>query len=306
MFTEQDIEQIGAHGLCVADAERQLLRFREGFPYLDICRAAVAGDGILQADGAAAERYGAVYRELRPQRKVVKFVPASGAATRMFKALFEFLNDGVRSREVDELLAGLDRFAFAERLAEFTGGSRDPRTVVSNILTEGLGYGTLPKALILFHRYPDRNRTAFEEHLAEGALYAAGAGSEVCIHFTVSAEHREQFERLAAETVPFYEARFGVKYRIGYSCQKPSTDTLAVNPDDTPLRDGQGLGQPFAWGCCFSFTNFPLRRPVYQSFVCCGESVFRHSVSFRMVYCPCLLLCPVICYACGVGPVCPS
>ena len=104
MFTEQDIEQIGAHGLCVADAERQMLRFREGFPYLDICRAAVAGDGILQADGAAAERYGAVYRELRPQRKVVKFVPASGAATRMFKALFEFLNDGVRSREVDELL----------------------------------------------------------------------------------------------------------------------------------------------------------------------------------------------------------
>ena len=257
MFTEQDIEQIGAHGLCVADAERQLLRFREGFPYLDICRAAVAGDGILQADGAAAERYGAVYRELRPQRKVVKFVPASGAATRMFKALFEFLNDGVRSREVDELLAGLDRFAFAERLAEFTGGSRDPRTVVSNILTEGLGYGTLPKALILFHRYPDRNRTAFEEHLAEGALYAAGAGSEVCIHFTVSAEHREQFERLAAETVPFYEARFGVKYRIGYSCQKPSTDTLAVNPDDTPLRDGQGrlLFRPAGHGALIENLN---------------------------------------------------
>ena len=245
------------YGLCVADAERQLLRFREGFPYLDICRAAVAGDGILQADGAAAERYGAVYRELRPQRKVVKFVPASGAATRMFKALFEFLNDGVRSREVDELLAGLDRFAFAERLAEFTGGSRDPRTVVSNILTEGLGYGTLPKALILFHRYPDRNRTAFEEHLAEGALYAAGAGSEVCIHFTVSAEHREQFERLAAETVPFYEARFGVKYRIGYSCQKPSTDTLAVNPDDTPLRDGQGrlLFRPAGHGALIENLN---------------------------------------------------
>ena len=167
------------------------------------------------------------------------------------------MNDGVRSREVDELLAGLDRFAFAERLAEFTGGSRDPRTVVSNILTEGLGYGTLPKALILFHRYPDRNRTAFEEHLAEGALYAAGAGSEVCIHFTVSAEHREQFERLAAETVPFYEARFGVKYRIGYSCQKPSTDTLAVNPDDTPLRDGQGrlLFRPAGHGALIENLN---------------------------------------------------
>ena len=155
------------------------------------------------------------------------------------------------------MLAGLDRFAFAERLAEFTGGSRDPRTVVSNILTEGLGYGTLPKALILFHRYPDRNRTAFEEHLAEGALYAAGAGSEVCIHFTVSAEHREQFERLAAETVPFYEARFGVKYRIGYSCQKPSTDTLAVNPDDTPLRDGQGrlLFRPAGHGALIENLN---------------------------------------------------
>lgn len=257
MFTEQDIEQIGAHGLCVADAERQLLRFKEGFPYLDICRAAVAGDGILRVDGAAAERYGAVYRELRPQRRVVKFVPASGAATRMFKALFGFLNDGVRNREVDELLAGLDRFAFAERLAKFTGGSRDPRTVVSNILTEGLGYGTLPKALILFHRYPDRNRTAFEEHLAEGALYAAGAGNEVCIHFTVSPEHREQFERLAAETVPFYEARFGVKYRIGYSCQKPSTDTLAVHPDDTPLRDGKGrlLFRPAGHGALIENLN---------------------------------------------------
>jgi len=129
--------------------------------------------------------------------------------------------------------------------------------VVSNILTEGLGYGTLPKALILFHRYPDRNRTAFEEHLAEGALYAAGVGSEVCIHFTVSAEHREQFERLAAETVPFYEARFGVKYRIGYSCQKPSTDTLAVNPDDTPLRDGQGrlLFRPAGHGALIENLN---------------------------------------------------
>ena len=92
----------------------------------------------------------------------MKFVPASGAATRMFKALFEFLNDGVRSREVDELLAGLDRFAFAERLAEFTGGSRDPRTVVSEYPDRrGSVAETLPKALILFHRYPDRNRTAF-------------------------------------------------------------------------------------------------------------------------------------------------
>lgn len=82
-------------------------------------------------------------------------------------------------------------------------------------------------------------------------------GAEVCIHFTVSAEHREQFERLAAETVPFYEARFGVKYRIGYSCQKPSTDTLAVNPDDTPLRDGQGrlLFRPAGHGALIENLN---------------------------------------------------
>ncbi len=157
----------------------------------------------------------------------------------MFKALFEFLNDGVRSREVDELLAGLDRFAFAERLAEFTGGSRDPRTVVSNILTEGARLRTLPKALILFFTViPTATGRPFEEHLAEGALYAAGRG-EVCIHFTVSAEHRA-VRTPGRRNGSVLRSPFGVKYRIGYSCQKPSTDTLAVNPDDTPLRDGQG------------------------------------------------------------------
>ena len=216
-----------------------MLRFREGFPYLDICRAAVAGDGILRADGAAAERYGAVYRELRPQRKVVKFVPASGAATRMFKALFEFF-ERRRSQPRSRRIVGRSRpFRFCRTACGVY--RRQPRSA-----NRGLEYPdrrarlrTLPKALILFTVIPTATGRPLKNIWPKGAV-CGRSRSEVCIHFTVSAEHREQFERLAAETVPFYEARFGVKYRIGYSCQKPSTDTLAVNPTIRRCATGRG------------------------------------------------------------------
>lgn len=100
-----------------------------------------------------------------------------------------------------------------------------------------------------FHRYGDEVRKAVEEHLVEGAQYAA-AGGEVKIHFTVSPEHLTRFEALLAEKIPGYESRFGVKYRISFSVQDPSTDTLAVNPDCTPFRraDGRLLFRPAGHG----------------------------------------------------------
>lgn len=237
------------HGLTPAALETQLKNFREGFPFLPVTRAASCGDGIRVLDAAGIEQAAARYDRAKESLRVVKFVPASGAATRMFKDLFEFVREGRRTAVVGELLANRRRFAFWPELRTIVGDDADERRTVENIVAEGLRYGETPKGLVSFHRYGDEVRKAVEEHLVEGAQYAA-AGGEVKIHFTVSPEHLTRFEALLAEKIPVYESRFGVKYRISFSVQDPSTDTLAVNPDCTPFRraDGRLLFRPAGHG----------------------------------------------------------
>lgn len=237
------------HGLTPAALETQLKNFREGFPFLPVTRAASCGDGIRVLDAAGIEQAAARYDRAKESLRVVKFVPASGAATRMFKDLFEFVREGRRTAVVGELLANRRRFAFWPELRTIIGDDADELGTVENIVAEGLRYGETPKGLVSFHRYGDEVRKAVEEHLVEGAQYAA-AGGEVKIHFTVSPEHLTRFEALLAEKIPGYESRFGVKYRISFSVQDPSTDTLAVNPDCTPFRraDGRLLFRPAGHG----------------------------------------------------------
>lgn len=237
------------HGLTPAALETQLKNFREGFPFLPVTRAASCGDGIRVLDAAGIEQAAARYDRAKESLRVVKFVPASGAATRMFKDLFEFVREGRRTAVVGELLANRRRFAFWPELRTIVGDDADELRTVENIVAEGLRYGETPKGLVSFHRYGDKVRKAVEEHLVEGAQYAA-AGGEVKIHFTVSPEHLTRFEALLAEKIPGYESRFGVKYRISFSVQDPSTDTLAVNPDCTPFRraDGRLLFRPAGHG----------------------------------------------------------
>ena len=237
------------HGLTPAALETQLKNFREGFPFLPVTRAASCGDGIRVLDAAGIEQAAARYDRAKESLRVVKFVPASGAATRMFKDLFEFVREGRRTAVVGELLANRRRFAFWPELRTIVGDDADELRTVENIVAEGLRYGVTPKGLVSFHRYGDEVRKAVEEHLVEGAQYAA-AGGEVKIHFTVSPEHLTRFEALLAEKIPGYESRFGVKYRISFSVQDPSTDTLAVNPDCTPFRraDGRLLFRPAGHG----------------------------------------------------------
>lgn len=237
------------HGLTPAALETQLKNFREGFPFLPVTRAASCGDGIWVLDAAGIEQAAARYDRAKESLRVVKFVPASGAATRMFKDLFEFVREGRRTAVVGELLANRRRFAFWPELRTIIGDDADELRTVENIVAEGLRYGETPKGLVSFHRYGDEVRKAVEEHLVEGAQYAA-AGGEVKIHFTVSPEHLTRFEALLAEKIPGYESRFGVKYRISFSVQDPSTDTLAVNPDCTPFRraDGRLLFRPAGHG----------------------------------------------------------
>lgn len=237
------------HGLTPAALETQLKNFREGFPFLPVTRAASCGDGIRVLDAAGIEQAAARYDRAKESLRVVKFVPASGAATRMFKDLFEFVREGRRTAVVGELLANRRRFAFWPELRTIVGDDADELRTVENIVAEGLRYGETPKGLVSFHRYGDEVRKAVEEHLVEGAQYAA-AGGGVKIHFTVSPEHLTRFEALLAEKIPGYESRFGVKYRISFSVQDPSTDTLAVNPDCTPFRraDGRLLFRPAGHG----------------------------------------------------------
>ena len=238
MFTPQDLKQIADHGLAPERVEEQVENFRRGFPFLKVVRAASPGDGVLVLDGAevdaAVARYDAAVAGLR----VVKFVPASGAATRMFKELFEFVNEGKRGKGIDVLLENIERFAFWPELRAVLPPEADDRATVDAIVNGGLNYGHKPKGLVTFHAYPDGARKAVEEHLVEGAAYAASNGV-VRLHFTVSPEHMEAFRTLLAEKVPQYEARYGVRYDISFSVQKPATDTVAVNPDKTPLRQGE-------------------------------------------------------------------
>ncbi|WP_300256880.1 DUF4301 family protein [uncultured Alistipes sp.] len=256
MFTEQDLQQIADHGLTLARVETQLENFRRGFPWLNVVRAASPGDGIAVLDDAQAEAAVARYEKAAAGLGIVKFVPASGAATRMFKELFEFVNEGKRGKGIDTLLSNLDKFAFAPELKEVLPEGADDRATVNAIVNEGLNYGHKPKGLVTFHAYPEGARKAVEEHLVEGASYASSNGV-ARIHFTVSPEHMEGFKSLLAEKVPVYEKRFGIRYDISFSVQKPATDTIAVNPNNTPFRqdDGRLLFRPAGHGALIENLN---------------------------------------------------
>ena len=256
MFTEQDLKQIAAHGLTVEAVERQIENFRRGFPSLQVVSAASPADGIVVLTPEQAAEYAAKYEGRDGSVTVAKFVPASGAATRMFKELFEFVNEDKRGKGIDTLLQNIEKFAFYPELKEVVADFSDEKAVVSAIIKQGLGYGSLPKGLVTFHAYENGARKAVEEHLVEGALYGAADGV-VRLHFTVSPEHESAFRALLAERTAKYEAMFGVKYDISFSQQKSSTDTIAVNPDNTPFRTDSGelLFRPAGHGALLENLN---------------------------------------------------
>lgn len=258
MITEKDLTQISSHGLNQQQVNNQLENFRNGFPYLNISRAAVIGDGIVKLNPEEVAQNIKLFRELKTVRSILKFVPASGAATRMFKELFEFVEVGKESKNADEVVQKIDCFAFGSEIRKITPQDATSKEIVSAIIDKkGLGYGQAPKALILFHKYAEGPRTALEEHLAEGAAYAVDKDGSVNIHFTVSPEHQQGFESLIAKVLPKYENQYGIKYNISYSQQKSSTDTIAVTPDNEPFRESSGalLFRPAGHGALIENLN---------------------------------------------------
>lgn len=239
MFNHEEISQIEARGISVAEVERQIENFRKGFPSLPVVRAASGGDGILQLSDDEIKAAEELYKSRTTKLRTIKFVPASGAATRMFKELFEYINDDKRTPGIDKLITNLEKFAFFAELAKYLKPQIDDKDVVRNIVVDGLAYGSKPKGLVTFHAYKEGARKPVEEHLVEAALYASN-GERAAIHFTVSPEHKAGFLALLEERQSHYEKKFDIKYDVSFSEQSPATDTIAVNPDNTPFRTEEG------------------------------------------------------------------
>ncbi|CAH0997074.1 hypothetical protein EMA8858_03211 [Emticicia aquatica] len=258
MFSEKDLSQIDARGANLETILEQIENFKNGFPYLNVIKAATIDDGMIQLGDEKATKLAKDFDDQIFGKKLLKFVPASGAASRMFKSLFAALEEDKIDKSVNEFLERLQDFAFYNSLIKSIGSeSADHKTILKHLLTaEGLDYGSLPKGLLEFHKYGDSTRTPAEEHLVEGAKYA-NAGGKVNLHFTVSPEHRSKFQALIDSVLASYEAKFGVKYSISFSEQKPSTDTIAVNLDNTPFRNANGdlLFRPAGHGALLENLN---------------------------------------------------
>ncbi|MDE6079851.1 MAG: DUF4301 family protein [Duncaniella sp.] len=273
MLRPEDLQLIKEKGITEAEVEAQLNRFVTGFPYLKIIDTARVGAGIFRLSDedveAALERW---HEYLNHGGEVCKFVPASGAASRMFKALFEYVDGGTdelaEGSPVAKLIAAVDSLPFLPELEEACTRlyGKDVKTLIAEgrnrdliaaiVKPEGMNYGGLPKGLLKFHSYPEGARTPIEEHLTEGAQTAANSKGIVNLHFTVSANHRKLFEEKLAEVIPATEARTGVKFNVSMSEQKPSTDTIAANPDNTPfLEDGHLLFRPGGHGALIRNLN---------------------------------------------------
>ena len=272
MLTQQDLKQLAQKGISEQQIETQLGQFKTGFPFLKLEAAAAIGNGIVAPDSEKGRKYVDAWQKYKAAgKRVVKFVPASGAASRMFKDMFAFVDADYDKPTTDfekKYFDNIEKFAFYGELDAVCQKNNGKgikaliqegnfKAVAANMLkAEGLNYGQLPKGLLLFHNYPEGPRTPMEEHLVEGALYAASNG-EAHVHFTVSHEHMELFKQKVAQKADMYAKKYGIAYDITFSEQKPSTDTVAANPDGTPFRnaDGSLLFRPGGHGALIENLN---------------------------------------------------
>jgi len=281
-LTDSDLQDIQERGISREENNQQIDWFHSGFPSMKLVKPAVIGDGIIKIQEADIEKYIEIFDSGKEERSIVKFVPASGAASRMFKALFSFAasydqsetaykeltKDGEKN-PVFQFLKRLDEFPFYNDLKEQLEKEgihleesllkRDYKSIIDGLLSEeGLNYGNLPKGLLPFHQYDDGSvRTPVEEHMVEGIRYARESDGTVRIHFTVSPEHQQLFDELIAKLAPAYEKEYDVSFDITFSRQDPSTDTIAVDMTNRPFRlaNGQLLFRPGGHGALIRNLN---------------------------------------------------
>lgn len=275
IFSPSDLEFIKSKGIDPYEVLTQIENLKRGFPFAELDAPATPGEGITTLSDEKTEYYAGVYEEKRGELKVVKFVPASGAASRMFKDLNVYVKECDSKGEqeavtpaVEKTMMNLPRFAMYGKLksaAKKEGldvddiiSSRQYRKLAELILSKpGLDCSHKPKGLLFFHDYPKFPRTAFGEHLVEGAGYAQGADSVVHLHFTISHEHQKLFAQKVKSAVPKYEDMLGVTYDISFSEQLPKTDMVAIDSEGNLVRtpDGNILFRPGGHGALIENLN---------------------------------------------------
>ena len=248
MFTNSDLRQIEERGSSKAVVAKQLESFKKGFPWMKIVGPATPERGILVLSEAEAKA-ACEYSDKASVAGRCKFVPASGAASRMFKDIFAGLSvleggsDVAPDSPAARLCASIGKFAFYTE--EMFGTPADSpawrKDVLSKVLGEpGLGYGSKPKGVILFHRYPSEVRTAFAEHLVEAQEYMRNQDGSCNLMVTISPEHKPLFEKALAEVKDAFEKRYGVRYNVVFTFQDKATDTIAADPSGEPFRTSEG------------------------------------------------------------------
>ena len=259
MFTENNKQQIKSHGLSQAKVERQLEIFKNGIPFADVVEAASIGNGIELLSEKEQRHFVNLFESRKNNLDLLKFVPASGAATRMFKFLHRFLESYDIKDDIDSFLQkkenkdlktffdSIEKFAFSDmvfkslesKFPEFSAFEKRKRFLlfVQEMLEEdGLNFDNTPKGLVPFHKHDRDYVTAFGEQLYEGAFYATSNGMAT-LHFTVSVEHKRKFKKRHEEIQHFVENRTGTEFNISYSFQKKDTDTIAATLNNEPFLD---------------------------------------------------------------------
>jgi len=276
-LSETDREQILSLGIVEEEIHRQLELLTSPPPPAHLLRPCRVGDGIVALPEAGHPPLIRRAEEAAAEGRLSKIVPASGAATRMFKAPLSLMAGSNRlsrggveaaaragdrsAADVLALIDHLDRFAFFEELVASMARSGqqladyrrrgDFSPILDHLLYPiGLGYGALPKGLILFHRYPEGPRTAFDEQLADGAAYVRDAAGVSRLHFTVPPEYQRQFERRLDGVRDLLERMAGSRFEVTFSNQERATDTVAVDLENRPFRreDGSLLLRPGGHG----------------------------------------------------------
>lgn len=282
MFTERNISQIKEKGISPDEINGQLECFRKGFPSIVLVSpATIENKGITRINENRIASLCRLFDESSASRNILKFVPASGAASRMFKSLFSFRerNDGSEDaykvflmdtgfNSAFKFITDIKKFAFYEDLKKTMNDAgididncilqKDINTIIDFLLLgKGLNYASLPKGLLKFHRYESIARTAFEEHFVEAANYSKNSKGIASIHFTLSPEHIDKFKSLILQTIASYEKGLNVKFEITYSIQKACTDTIAVDLNNQPFYepDGSLLFRPGGHGALLQNLN---------------------------------------------------
>lgn len=252
MFSDKDLKQIRSKGISIDEINNQISYFKKGFPFADIVMPATPGNGIMVLGEGEQNHFRDLFMEMAPDLRMIRFVPASGAASRMFKTLFNAIEnlEGKSLKAQQEWIAeekellrffrNLEEYPFYEDLTQ--GKDSEPVMVLKQLLgSEGLNYAGKPKGLLKFHKYtPQDRRTALEEHIREAVMYCANRHGTVTVHLTVSPDHLEGFQGEAARILPEIERVTGKHIELSFSFQKPETDTIAVDLNNKPFRNSEG------------------------------------------------------------------